>query len=624
VRIPQVRLATLGVALALLVGAAPAVVLSASQEALAEPGQWSSGQLANAPLSDISCAGSGFCAAIGLYGRAVAVLADGAWTASNLPLPATGTSTISDLDVTSVSCGASGTCVAVGSFINSKDDVEPLIETLSSGTWVAIAGPLPSDTAAIHDVLVMQVSCSSPSSCTAVGHCPSPSGPRGTVALFTDTLSGGDWSAATLPMPSGVNSEALNAFSCSEVLCQAIIGYQTTTQGGQLANADFADTLQGGTWTESSLLLPQGTSPYVTLEAEACTNDGYCTAVGGGGGGGGSLVEQYASGAWTLLPAPTPPPYENSVPGFTGVWCQDGNDCVVVAPSAIETLTGGAWTSYAPTLDQPQEFTSIGCAGSLDSCVAVGGEGASETQPNAVGIFASLQGGTWTLTTDSFPTGGFDNSGPYTQSLDVSCDTSSSCFAVTWGVDPSVKEGFVFQDGSTPAVSSTATQVEPHPPTTWSGNCSKTADNFNIYDQSGDGPVAWSMIPGSCKGKVDGGTSTAYWVEADATLEGDGYALGSHDYERLLKSSGTTTLVISPGSGAPCYQDYSMAAFDCDIIPLSYKASGGTISFTARRSGTASAHFPGNHFNNRQGRRFWFLVSGWNIERVVRRLFLPR
>ena len=119
-----------------------------------------------------------------------------------------------------VSCPTASSCVAVGSYKDTGGYQEPVVDTLSGGTWTSLEPPLPSDaatdtTANKPDAELYSASCASATSCVAVGSYKNTS--AATVAMI-DTLSGSTWS--TLPvtaLPTGADGTfaSLTGISCA-------------------------------------------------------------------------------------------------------------------------------------------------------------------------------------------------------------------------------------------------------------------------------------------------------------------------------------------------------------------------------------------------------------------------
>ncbi len=147
-------------------------------------------------------------------------LTGGTWTSTTAPVPANaGTGSDRSSELLSVSCTFDG-CQAVGTYEDATTGDRALaVATDASGHSTAVEAPQPPDaaTGSSADGFLEDVSCQSLSSCVAVGSYANPVASEN-VALI-DTLSGGTWNALASPVPanaasgSGAESE-LRAVSC--------------------------------------------------------------------------------------------------------------------------------------------------------------------------------------------------------------------------------------------------------------------------------------------------------------------------------------------------------------------------------------------------------------------------
>ena len=141
------------------------------------------GQVAG--LSAIGCPAPGTCVAGGHYmvrgGQPrylTETLSDGGWTASALPLPADAAadqewSQYTSTTIDGLACATAGSCVATAGYMTKANELVPVIETLSGGSWTAASAPLPADAApgtgqANADYLEL-VTCPAAGHCLAVG-----------------------------------------------------------------------------------------------------------------------------------------------------------------------------------------------------------------------------------------------------------------------------------------------------------------------------------------------------------------------------------------------------------------------------------------------------------------------
>jgi len=296
--------------------------------------------VATSQLLGVDCPAQGSCVAVGDYvGQgytAVAVtLSAGTWTAVSLPLPSDAARSgleIAYLD--NVDCPALGTCIAVGHYTDQNGHSQALIETLSGGKWAAIRAPLPAE-AVPGQALLVQAACPAVGSCIAVGHYTERGG---AAAPFVDTLSGGTWTPATVPLPADAAADGLSGISCGAPGNCVAVGYDTSRSG---QSRYLAEALSGGTWTAAMPPLPAdaaatqepSTNPPV-LAAVACQAAGSCVALGSyvGDSGVEGAIDTLSGGTWTAARAPVPAGAVTAKQFlyFTAVACPAPGHCVAV------------------------------------------------------------------------------------------------------------------------------------------------------------------------------------------------------------------------------------------------------------------------------------------------------
>jgi hypothetical protein len=340
----------------------------------------------------------------------IETLSGGNWVATTAPLstlsPAAGSNP--EAYLAALSCPAAGSCVAVGIYYGSSDNQEGLIETLSGGNWVATTAPLstlsPAAGTSPVEVYPEALSCPAIGSCVAVGYYTDSSG--GWQGLI-ETLSAGNWVATTAPTGSGLSPVAaaepgvyLDALSCPAAgSCVAVGTYVDSSNYGQ----GLIETLSGGSWTASTV--PTGSlsptaraNPQVYLNDVSCPATGSCVAVGyytDSSNYGQRLIGTLSAGTWTAstVPIGTLSPAAGSDPevdfNSNSLACPAVGSCVAVGyytdssgnqQGLIETLSGGTWTAstvpigtLSPTAGSDPEvnFNSLACP-AVGSCVAVG------------------------------------------------------------------------------------------------------------------------------------------------------------------------------------------------------------------------------------------------------------
>jgi hypothetical protein len=283
----------------------------------------------------------------------------------------------------SVSCANEASCVAVGYFFALKHggSADGLIETLADGTWTASPIQLPGGD--IVDSFLNGVSCTSPTSCVAVGYTLSTKFvPRPLILGLAD----GSWSV--MPSPSlDPGSGGLQAVSCTKRNSCVAVGDRSTGS----TDETLVETLHGGNWV---IMPSSGAVPGVVgagLNDVSCLTAASCVAVGRLEGPV-PTIEVEADQAWPIMKSPKPNPNDGAT-GLYGVSCTHTTSCVAVGDLAaasssaakttpagalaspldplIETNSKGTWSVASPPgLSPGGGLRSVSCSGR--TCVAVG------------------------------------------------------------------------------------------------------------------------------------------------------------------------------------------------------------------------------------------------------------
>ena len=413
------------------------------------------------PQGGVSCAAAASCVAVSTYEASEGgqtglgeTLSRGVWTPVSLPSPADGSSPFPQ----GVSCTASQSCVAVGSYPPNGGGESPLSETLSGTTWTAGELPVPAATPAAS---LTALWCASASSCVAVGnaydvnHAQEP---------FGETLSGTGWTAAPLPLPvhtvsSGDASPVIQGLSCSSGSSCVAVGYDP---GPSLTERPLAEMMSGGIWKAERLPLPQGMSRQsASLSAVACVSATSCVAVGVLRSENDALIESLTGSTWVATALP-PPGHEPRV-SLSSVSCPSATSCVAVGaywganpgfsrPLAA-TLSARGWNTtklaVPPGARSDIAFTapmlqSVSCV-TAGSCAAVGFYPTSFDA--AAPLVETLSGSSWRATTPPVTTGG-----NWTLLWGVSCRSDTSCIAVGEDDGAPLTEGWSGQTWTPAAV----------------------------------------------------------------------------------------------------------------------------------------------------------------------------
>jgi hypothetical protein len=372
-------------------------------------------------LNAVSCV-QGICMAVGydvaqpapgdLYG-AQATLAElwngSAWSVLSTPALPSEPNFYSDPVLNGVSCVSARHCVAVGSYVDTTLVGHAVIEIWDGTSWSQATVPQPSDTD--QDVTLNAVSCTTATTCTAVGG-------YGQVGQpFAEQLSGSGWSLQTVPGGYG-----LTGVSCvdSGSFCAAV------GASGGLPGPLLAETRVDGTWS-----VDPTPDTGEGLSAVSCTGPSACVAVGAGALQNGPQAMSWDGRSWSDRSPAAPAGALYS--GLGGVSCPAaGGPCVAVgtqeglsqesAPLA-ESLGSAGWSPQSvprPSVVEDASLTAVSCATS-GLCAAV------ERTPS-IGIsqtsLAVRRGGIWSLTPAPSPAGAVDVfSG-------VACWAQGQCMAV--------------------------------------------------------------------------------------------------------------------------------------------------------------------------------------------------
>lgn len=193
-------------------------------------------------LVAVSCGSPATCAAVGEFTNAegtTTALADnfsaGAWTASDVPLPANVRPTTAgpQAELDAVDCPSPVLCIATGDYETVTVDFPGLIATESNGTWSSTPASSAADAASEGTAVstLFAVSCPATGACTVSGSYQAETGAE--LPLVEQGLTGA-WSAAAVPEPptaaSGSSRSAtLVTVSCAQAACTAAGWFQAAT-----------------------------------------------------------------------------------------------------------------------------------------------------------------------------------------------------------------------------------------------------------------------------------------------------------------------------------------------------------------------------------------------------------
>jgi hypothetical protein len=171
--------------------------------------------------------------------------------------------------LTSVSCTTNTTCLAVGHYTSSSGAAGPFAERLTQMGWKLQFTPAPAGVMASY---LNGVSCTGSSNCFAVGYAEVSSIEYEGIA---EHWNGKLWKVMSTVKAAG-GGALLNGVSCVSTICMAV-GYRF----GSTAISAFAERWNGTLWKASAAVNQTGeTSSY--LNSVACTSTTGCIAVGYG------------------------------------------------------------------------------------------------------------------------------------------------------------------------------------------------------------------------------------------------------------------------------------------------------------------------------------------------------
>jgi hypothetical protein len=304
---------------------------------------------------------------------------------------------------------------------------------------------------------LVSVSCLSATVCTAVGQQAGPS-QSGSVTL-AERWNGTRWAVQPTPHP-GAQGSSLSGVSCSSATSCTAVGTDTTSTG---VTVTLAEHWNGTRWAVQPTPNP---APGITavFYGVSCRSATACTAVGwyinNTPGGAGTLAEQWNGTRWAIQPTPNPTGAEQSV--LQGVSCPSATSCTAAGsyftPSGPPQTLAERWngTTWAvqptpnPTGASLTLLTGVSCS-SATACTAVGWYGKAASQ---LSVAERWNGTRWAVQPTPNPTGAVD-----TILEAVSCRTATACTAVGISARPPAATLAEHWDGTAWVIQNTPTPV---------------------------------------------------------------------------------------------------------------------------------------------------------------------
>ena len=226
-------------------------------------------------LLSVSCRAARACTAVGYYSNSRSpdtslTLAEtwngNAWSVRATPNPA-GASEGSSLQ--GVSCLTRQTCTAVGVYTDGSGHNRTLAEVWNGTTWKIQKTPNPSGATSSS---LTALSCVSSRACTAVGHYLG----RPASGTLTEVWNGTTWAIQKTPNPTGARESILEQVSCSTPSDCSAIGIYSKNLG---TFSTLAEAWNGTVWAIQPTPNPSG-AVDTFLTGLSCTSRHACTAVG--------------------------------------------------------------------------------------------------------------------------------------------------------------------------------------------------------------------------------------------------------------------------------------------------------------------------------------------------------
>ena len=328
-------------------------------------------------FASVSCVSASWCVAVGYFenGNSNQTLIE-LWDGSSWSIqPSPNTSPTEDNSLGGVSCVSTTWCVAVG---NSYDGTtsQTLIEVWDGTNWTIQTS---ANTSPTEDNQLYSVSCTSVSSCVAVGDFY-----NGWLQTLVQVWDGNSWSLQASPNSSATETNYLFAVSCvSSSWCVAVGAFMRVGR-----NQPMAQVWNGSNWSMQSAPSFSPTEDNY-LEALSCVSASWCVAAGAHTINNEdvyeTMVQVWDGSTWSMQASPSTSQTESNY--LFGMSCLSVSFCVAVGEyhdndyststyqrSLVEVWDGSAWTIQPSPSPGPQVRTnmnSVSCVSDWQ-CSAVG------------------------------------------------------------------------------------------------------------------------------------------------------------------------------------------------------------------------------------------------------------
>jgi len=339
------------------------------------------------------------------------------WSRARTPNPLARTGQLSW-----VSCPTATRCIAVGTYVDASGTGLNLSERWDGTSWSRLSAPNPRGAQVTQP---MGITCTSSSSCLAVGQYIDG---RGRSHAFAQRWNGTTWHLLAVPEPPGSQSSLLSIDTCSSSSSCVAVGNYTDRTG---TPRTLAERWDGTTWKVQPTPNPRG-AQFSILSGVACTSSTACEAVGLTSRG--ALAEQWKHRRWSIQSTPSPAPrsglFSLSCTSPSACLAVGTTNTSSPGPILAERWNGTKWVVRStpnPAGAQGGLLNSVSCS-SASACTAVGVS--FDSSSNSSTVAERWDGHAWSLqSTRNEPEG--------SQLVGVACPKASLCVAVGSGVDAS-------------------------------------------------------------------------------------------------------------------------------------------------------------------------------------------
>lgn len=273
-----------------------------------------------------------------------------------------------------VSCSSATSCTAVGTSTTSSGMGVTLAEHWNGTRWSVqpTPNPAPGIQAAFDGV-----SCPSATACTAVGSYINNT-QTGGVGTLAEAWNGTRWAIQPTPNPTGATQSRLQGVSCPSATSCTAVGSHFASGLGK-PTLTLAEHWNGTRWAVQPTPNPTGTT-LTLLNGVSCSSATACTAVGWYGGRQGSefsVAERWNGTSWAVQPTPNPTGAADTI--LEAISCPAATACTAVgfSGSAVplaEYWNGTAWViqnTSTPVHARYSELSGVSCVAAT-TCTATG------------------------------------------------------------------------------------------------------------------------------------------------------------------------------------------------------------------------------------------------------------